>query len=39
MNTVDKALDDAECDEAADIDVGQFAAVSRVPLFHALALL
>lgn len=38
MNAVQESLDHAEGDEAADVDVGQFAAVLRVPLFDALAL-
>ena len=38
MHAVQKALDDAEGDEAADVDVGEVSAVLGVPLFDALAL-
>ena len=38
VHTVDEALDDAEGDEAADVDVGELSAVLEVPLFDALAL-
>lgn len=38
MHAVEKALDDAEGDEAADVDVGEVSAVLGVPLFDALAL-
>ena len=38
MHAVQKALDDAEGDEATDVDVGEVSAVLGVPLFDALAL-
>lgn len=37
--TVDEALDDAESNEAADVNVGELSTVLEVPLFDALALL
>jgi len=36
--SVQESLDDAECDEAADVDVGELTAVLEIPLFNALAL-
>jgi hypothetical protein len=38
MYAVQEALDNAECYEAANIDVGELACVLQVPLFDALAL-
>lgn len=38
MHAVQEALDDAEGDEAADVDVGERGGVQAVPFAHALAL-
>lgn len=38
VHTVQEALDYAEGDEAADVDVGELAAVMAIPLFDGLAL-
>lgn len=38
MHPVQEALNDAKRDEAADVDVGEFLAVLRIPLLDALAL-
>lgn len=38
VHPVEKPFDDAEGDEATDVDIGEAVAVLRVPLFDALAL-
>lgn len=38
MYSVQESLDDTECDEATDVDVGELTAVLEIPLFNALTL-
>ena len=38
MYSIQKAFDNAKCDEAPDIDIGQFITVACIPLLDTLAL-